>query len=125
LPKSQGFFRGFLCRDLYAEEIRLKVQGETEVPSTHGRVLSFLVRIIALAYFIDRMLAWQSFEKFKMSSYLTKTNIISGEYSVQDLNFEAQEFDLLIGFDKIVPPELGHFDFNLLTYGGDGKLMDL
>ena len=78
-----------MCRDLYAEEVKLKVQGETEVPSNHGRALSFLVRLLALAFLVERLLAWQSFDKFKMHSYLTKTNVVSGQYTTDDLNFDA------------------------------------
>lgn len=31
----------------------------------------------------------------------------------------------MIGFDKIMPEEIGQFNFNLLTYSADGTLIDL
>lgn len=31
----------------------------------------------------------------------------------------------MIGFDRLVPPELGYFDFYLITHGPDGTILDL
>lgn len=107
----------------------MKVRGESEVPSWPGRILSFVIRLIVLAYFIDRLLAWHSFDKFKVTSYATKVRDESDSEKDSTLkaylNLAHQDFDFMIGFDQIVPEELGHFDFNLLTYGADGTLLEL
>ena len=31
----------------------------------------------------------------------------------------------MVGFDQLLPPEVGRFDFGLLTYGADGLVADL
>ena len=46
-------------------------------------------------------------------------------YSVLNLNFKEVQFEVMVGFDQYLPPEVGRLEFNMVTYGADGKVSDL
>ncbi len=66
IPTQKGFFKGFLCKDLFAQEIKFNIKGHTEVPSFAGQMLSLVVRLLVITFAVERMLAWYSFDKFKI-----------------------------------------------------------
>jgi len=118
--------KGVLCKDLYAEEIKFNIKGESQVASVPGQLFSFCVRIMVFVFFADRLFAWHSFDKFQISSYDKILDLKSGkQYSAYSLNFERQGFDFMIGFDAVLPPGIGHFEFSLLTIGEDGRTLEI
>ena len=123
--KKKGAMQRYLCKDMYAQEVKFNLKGETEVPSTAGKCLSFSVRMLVLTFLIERLIAWHSFDKFKIQDFETKIDFTDGTYDANSLNFKALDFDMMIGFDKKLAPEVGKFDFNILTFGADGKVSDL
>ena len=97
----KGLLCGILCKDLYAEEVRFNIKGENQVTSWPGRFLSFCMRVTVLVYMCERLLAFLSFDRFKITHYDAPLGL-SGETSLYDslnFNFQAQGFDFMIGFD--------------------------
>ena len=110
---------------MYAQELRFNLNGKTEVASVSGYCFSLLIRAFVLICLIERLVAWQTLDKFKFEHFDEIIDFEKDEYTLDDLSFSALKFDIMVGFDRILPPEVGRFDFGLLTYGGDGVVSDL
>lgn len=87
--------------------------------------MSFLIRVFLLVFIIERVIAMNMFEKFKIADYESEIKFTNGTYTADDLNFEATKFEFMIGFDRPLPTEVGHFDFNIVLFGSDGGMMSL
>ena len=82
--------------------------------------MSFVIRAFLLVFIIERVIAMTMFEKFKIADYESEIKFTNGTYTADDLNFATTKFDFMIGFDRPLPAEVGHFDFNLVLFGSDG-----
>lgn len=67
--KKQGLFRSFLYKDYYAQELRFNLRGNERIPSRCGQCLSLFIRIFILTFIVERILAWHSFDRFKIASF--------------------------------------------------------
>ena len=93
--------------------------------SKSGAFLSFLGRAFLLFFIIERIMAFNSFDKFKITGYESRITFEEGAYTTDDLNFESNKLDFMIGFDRLVPTEVGRFDFSILTFGTDREIIGL
>lgn len=123
--KKSALQNSFLFRDVYAQEVRLKLNGETSISSTPGTVLSFIARIIIALLIFERFMSLNSFNRFTITEYDSKIEFTKGAYTTDDLNFESNRLELMIGFDRMVPPEIGRFNFGLLQVDEDGIVQGL
>ena len=75
-----------------------------------------------LIFLIERLMGWHSTNKFEITTYEEKIDI---EKSEATLNMRDQDYSFMIGFDSNLSPSTGRFEFNLMTFGADGKVADL
>ena len=55
--------------------------------------------MMVLLVAIERLLAWHSIEKFKITEYYQKIDLNSGDYNVGNFNLAAVDFDVIVGLD--------------------------
>ena len=92
------------------------MDGQIKLESYSGKCLSILIRALVILCIVERLIAWHSFEQFNVSTYDSKLDYHTGEYRAENMNFKSLSFDFMVGFDTLLPPEIGRFDFSLLTY---------
>lgn len=59
-------------------------------------------------------MALNSFSRFTITEYDSKIVFTEGEYSTDNLNFDSNHLEFMIGFDRMVPPEIGRFNFGMI-----------
>ena len=125
--KKRGACASFLLADYYEQEIKFNVRGKTSVPSYTGIAMSLLIRCLILVFAVERIMAWLSFDRFKVLRFETQLDLDQeGATSIEtNYNFSALGFDFMIGFDGNLPEEIGYFDVNLLTFSEDGQVTEL
>ena len=81
--KKRGLCASFIFTDYYEQEIKFNVKGRTSVPSCAGMSLSFLIRCLILTFTVERIMAWLSFDRFKILTFDTVLDFkASGDYSI-------------------------------------------
>ena len=79
-----------------------------------------------MVFFIERLIGWYSINRFELKTYETRIDVTEASgYTTDNFNFKSAQFEYMIGFDRILPQEIGRIETTLATYGSDGKVTDL
>ena len=81
-----------------------------------------MIRVFIFVFFIERMLAVQSFDRFNIRSFNERINFAN--ITADSLNFATLNFDIMAGFDAKLLADVGKIDFNLITFDSSGQVTD-
>ena len=109
--------------DLYAEPIQLNFKGRNKFVSVTGALFSLLVRTLIITYVFVIVLSKLNNHGEMVHSVPMEINFDQLQGEKDTIAWESTNFDIMVGFDRMLQPNIGRFEFQLLTYE-QGELAD-
>ena len=123
LSFTQRVGESFIMGDLYAEPIQLNFKGRNKFVSVTGALFSLLVRTLIITYVFVIVLSKLNNHGEMVHSVPMEINFDQLQGEKDTIAWESTNFDIMVGFDRMLQPNIGRFEFQLLTYE-QGELAD-
>ena len=105
----------FVLSDMYAEPVTLNFRGREKFVSATGSIFSLLVRLWILVF--TMALGLEALARDSETVYSVVDEINFGELQKADgITFDQLSFEILVGFDKILTPDIGQIKIELIPY---------
>jgi len=107
-------------QDLFAEDIKLNFKGRQTFTSKAGALLSIMLKTTIFVFFITRMLSVVSMQAEKNNEAVEKIEWLEFQ---EDINFESHNYNVMMGFNVKLPPEIGEISYYLEEYESGSLLV--